>query len=167
MVNHMIGSNINFSVVDKRKATTPGATSDSFMGTTKTIFTANAGGTTTTLVGANAAPGTNDTNTIRRGEEFRLYDSTGKPKENTVFSVTNIAVGASTTVTFSPAAAVATVSTDTARLLSLDDFKDIDDLDTRLLTINGGTSYPQSRLDTMTVNDKIYALRAELDPTGL
>lgn len=37
-------------------------------------------------------------------------------------------------------------------------------LDARLLAISA-TSYSQSRLDTMTLNDKIYALRLNDDPT--
>jgi len=52
------------------------------------IFTANATGTTTTIVGANAAPGT-PTNVVRIGEEFKLFNvTTNTLKEETVFSST-------------------------------------------------------------------------------
>jgi hypothetical protein len=129
------------------------------------IFTANAAGTTTTIVGANATPSAN-TNVIRVGEKVVLKNAAGARKEEKVFTVTAVAVGASTTVTFSPAAAVATVSTDTLQLVAgLDYPEDNESLDRRLNTING-TTFTQARLDTMTQNDKIYALRVQDDPTS-
>lgn len=160
---NMTGSNIVVNYVDKRRSGLNGGSPDSFINTGKVIFTANASGTTTTLVGANSAPGTDDTNTVRRGEEFILCNSAGVPKDNVVRTITGIAVSTSTTVTFSPAAAAATATGDIAKIASLDDFKDEDDLDTRLLA-NG---YTQTQINTMNQNDKIWAIRQKLDPTGI
>jgi hypothetical protein len=168
MPRHMVGAGLDFAYVDKRKVAKPASAGDSFTHESgPTIFTANAGGSTTTLVGANAAPGTNDVNTVRRGEKFRLVNAAGVAKEETVFKITGIAVAGSTTVTFTPAAAVATVSTDAAKQVNSDNLSDENSLDTFLLTVNGGASYPQARLETMTQNDKIYAVRLHSDADGL
>lgn len=70
--------------------------------------TSNAGGTTTTLVCANAST------SLAIGDKFHLYTTADAPKEYTVFTVTNVVVAGSTTVTFTPAAAVATASTNRA-----------------------------------------------------
>lgn len=43
-------------------------------------------------------------------------------------------------------------------------YDSVADMDTRLLAISG-TTFPQTRLDQMTQNDKIYALRV-LDDAG-
>ena len=161
MAQHLVGSNAEFAVVDKRKAV-GGPLPNTRDNSGVAVFTANATGSTTTIVGANAAPATNDTNVIRRTDKFMLYTSAGVPKENTVFQVSSIAVAASTTVTFTPAAAAATASGDVARLVGLADFMDNQNLDARLNAINS-TSYTQARLDTMTQNDKIYAIRVEQD----
>ena len=164
---HMIGSHIESGFVDKRRAQgTNRSDVNSHMSLGPTVFTANAGGTTTTIVGANAAPGTNDTNVIRRGEKFRLFNSSGVLKEETVFEVTTIAVGASTTVTFSPAAAVSTASGDFAKLISVDPIMDEENLDSRLTALNP-TSYTTARLNQMTTNDKIFAIRVETDLGGI
>lgn len=70
--------------------------------------TANAGGTTTTLICANAA-----TN-LAIGDRFRLFTSDDVDKEDTIFTVTNVVVAGSTTVTFTPAASASTASTNRA-----------------------------------------------------
>ncbi len=67
--------------------------------------TANAAGTTTTLVGAAASV------TLQIGEKFRLFTSADVPKENTTFTVTNRTGAGTITITFTPAASVATAST--------------------------------------------------------
>lgn len=158
MATNMVNPNVIIGFTDKRRSAT--STSTTRIGTTRVTFTGNAPGTTTTLVGANATPGAgNDANVIRSIDRFRLYNSAGNPKEETVFNVTGIAVGASTTVTFNPPAAVATVSGDTARLVGLDDYSSMDSLDARLLS----AGYTQSQCDTMNVNDKVYALRLTFD----
>lgn len=128
------------------------------------IFTCNATGTTTTAVGANAAPGTADTNVVRRGESFRLFTAAGVAKEQTIFRITGVAVAGSTTITFSPAAAVAPVSTDILKRVGQDQMDDISDLDFRLNQFNS-TTYTQAILDVMTVNDKVLALR-NVDDAG-
>lgn len=122
-------------------------------------FTANAAGTTTTIVGADPAAGTG----MRIGDEFKLFTSAGVLKEETIFRVTGVAsaVG-TTTVTFTPAAAVATASGDVARLTRLFNYQDNDNLDRRLKAISA-TSYSDARLRQMTRNDKVYALRVEDD----
>lgn len=126
------------------------------------VFTANAGGTTTTIVGANATPATN-TNTIRTDEEFKLFNSTGVLKEETVFRVTTIAVAGSTTVTFTPAAAVATVSGDTIKLVGGSNTYSTGDMDRRLVTLG----FTAARVATMTENDKLYQIRTSDDPGSL
>lgn len=124
---------------------------------TLALFTCNGAGTTTTLVGAAAAL-TTSTNCPRIGEKFVLFNSAGVQKEPTVFTVT--AHNGTTTVTFTPAAAAATASGDVARLVSGNVFDDMDSLDA-FLVANG---YTQTRVDGMTMNDKIYAARLVLDP---
>ena len=117
-----------------------------------TIFTANAGGTTTTLVGA-AANLTTSLNCARINERFVLVDSTGKLKENTVFTVT--AHNGTTTITFTPAAATATASGDVAKQVSGSPFADNASLDQRLLA----AGFSQAYVDKLTQNDKVYAVR--------
>jgi hypothetical protein len=164
----MVGAGLDFAYVDKRKVAKPGSAGDGFTHESgPTIFTANATGTTATIVGANAVPNTNDVNTVRRGEKFRLCTAAGVAKEETVFRITNIAVAGSTTVTFTPAAAVAPVSTDICKMVNSDFLSDESSLDTLLLTVNGGASYTQARLDQMTQNDKVYAVRLHTDADGL
>lgn len=126
------------------------------------VFTANAGGTTTTIVGANATPSTN-TNTIRVDEEFKLFNSSGVLKEETVFRVTTIAVAGSTTVTFTPAAAVATVSGDNLKLVGISNQYSNGDKDRRLITLG----FSAAHVAKLTENDKDYQLRISDDPGSL
>jgi hypothetical protein len=160
MATHQIGSNIELGFVDKRR-TAPDSNTHVSRGVA--LFTANAGGTTTTLVGANAAPGTDDTNVIRRGERFRLFTAAGVLKQETVFTVSNIAVAASTTTTFTPAANGATASGDIARQVGVSDFTSQATMDARLLALN----YSQANIDKMTENDKVYAIRLADDPGSM
>lgn len=127
------------------------------------VFTANAGGSTTTIVGANAAPGT-PTNVVRIGEEFKLFNvTTGTLKEETVFRITAVAVAGSTTVTFTPAAAVATVSGDTMRLVGYSNQYSHGEKDRRLVELG----FTAARVATMTENDKDYQIRVSDDPGSL
>lgn len=126
------------------------------------IFTANAAGSTTTIVGA-AASLSAGTNCPRLGEKVMIFTSAGVPKHETVHTVT--AHNGTTTVTFSPAAAAATASGDTLRLVSSDPYTDNDSLDARLLAIGG--IYTQAYVDKMTQNDKVYAVRQSLDPNSV
>jgi hypothetical protein len=162
---HLQGSNVEMNFVDKRKALSAKAEPRTHVRIKSVaVFTANGAGSTTTIVGANAAPGTNDSNTIRRGDEFVLYNTGGVLKEETVFTVTNIAVAGSTTVTFSPAAAGATASGDFARFVGTADYKDEADLDARLTTLGG---WYANGVNVMNQNDKIFALRTTDDPEGI
>lgn len=126
-------------------------------------FVANAAGTTTTIVGANAAPGTSDANVVRRGEKVKLFNSSGVLKEEKVFEITTIAVGASTTVTFTPAAAVATASGDILRRVGTSRLDSMDDIDDRLLALG----FSQANVDRMTLNDKLFQIRVSDDPGSL
>jgi hypothetical protein len=165
MATHLTSPPPRGFVDPRRTATGSPADANSHTAYGPVVFTANASGTTTTIVGANATPSAN-TNVIRVGEKVVLKNAAGARKEEKVFTVTAVAVAASTTVTFSPAAAVATASTDTLQLVAGLDFpEDNESLDRRLNTING-TTYTQARLDTMTQNDKVYALRVQDDPTS-
>lgn len=163
----MIGSGVVINYVDKRKSTSASAFPNCRVNSgNKQLFVANAVGTNNTIVGANAAPANNDNNNVRRSDEFMIYNSAGQPKELTTFMPSAIAVAASTTITFTPNAQAATAVGDFLVGVGLNDYEDPMDMDTRLNQINS-TSYPQSRLDTMTENDKIYALRVETDPFGM
>lgn len=126
---------------------------DFVAGGADTIFTATGAGTTTTLVGT-AASLTTSLNCARIGERFVLVDSTGALKENTVFTVT--AHNGTTTITFTPAAAVATANGNKAVLVG-GAYADNGSLDAKLLAIGG--VYTQAYIDKMTQNDKVYAVR--------
>lgn len=127
------------------------------------VFTANATGTTTTIVGANAAPNTG-TNVVRLNDEFKLFNvTTGTLKQETVFRVTAIAVAGSTTVTFTPAALVAPISGDTMKLVGSGGIVSTRDMDTRLVALG----FTAARVATMTENDKMMQIRALDDPGSL
>ena len=126
------------------------------------MFTANAGGTTTTIVGANATPSTN-VNCLRLGEEFKLFTAAGVLKQETVFRVTAVAVGGSTTITFTPAAAVATISTDTCRLVGVSNQYSNAEVDRRLVELG----FSAARIATLTENDKVLQLRTSDDSGSL
>lgn len=126
------------------------------------LATANAGGTTTTFVCANAAPGAG-TNVVRNGDEFKLFTAAGVLKEETVFTVVSQVVAGSTTITFSPAAAVVTASTDTMRRVSWDNQASSADMDRRLVAIGFSAAY----VAKLTENDKTYQLRTSDDPGSI
>lgn len=153
MVTHLL-TPPEMGFIDKFRSGALKDADDFVAGAGNTIFTANAGGTTTTLVGA-AASLTTSVNAARLGERFILVDSTGKIKEPTVFTVT--VHNGTTTITFTPAAAAATASGDKAVLVSGDPYTDNGSLDAKLLAIGG--VYTQKYIDSMTQNDKVYAIR--------
>lgn len=158
---HQIGNAPSPGYVDKRRRYKDEF--ESRITTGPVMFTANATGTTTTIVGANAAPATS-TNVIRIGDEFKLFNvTTGTLKEETVFRVTGIAVAGSTTVTYTPASAVAPVSGDTARLVNSDDLASTGNKDRRLVVLG----FTAARVQTMTENDKDYQLRVSDDPGSI
>lgn len=126
------------------------------------MFTANATGTTTTIVGANATPSTN-TNNLRIGDEFKLFTAAGALKQETTFTVTAVAVAGSTTITFTPAAATAPVSTDTCRLVGLEHHQSNGSKDRRL----GALGFSATTISRMTENDKDYQLRTSDDPASI
>lgn len=164
---NLLGPAIDLGFVDKRKAAGGKAQADGFthVQSRYVLATANAGGTTTTLVCANATPGTETatTNVVRIGDNFRLFTAAGVPKEETVFTVTAVAVAASTTITFTPAAAANTASTDVARLVGMDGIEDNESLDSALTKLSS-TTYTAAVLRQMNQNDKIFALRHLTDP---
>lgn len=164
VVKHMVGPNVVTNFVDKRRAFSASA-DDKNHNLSKSVaaFTANGAGTTTTIVGANAAPGTNDNNILRRGDKVQLFTGAGAKKEETVFTITNLAVAGSTTATFSPAAAVATASGDVARVVGLGDLEDNADLMARLVTLG----YTDSQINCMTPNDMVFAIRQADNPDGI
>lgn len=126
-------------------------------------FTANATGTTTTIIGANAAPGTG-TNVMRLDDEFKLFNvTTNTLKEETVFRVTAIAVAGSTTVTYTPASAVAPISGDTVKLVGVQNLTGYGEKDRRLVALGVAAA----RVAIMTENDKDYNLRVLDDPGSL
>ncbi len=158
-MTHQIGSSVSPSYVDKRRSR-----SDDFetrIVTGPVVYTANAGGTTTTLVGAAAALNTG-TNVMRLDDEFKLFTSGGVLKEETVFRVTAVAAGG-TTVTFTPAAKVATVSGDTAKLVGNQNLTSTGEKDRRLVAIG----FTTAQVAKMTENDKDYQLRVSDDPDSI
>lgn len=177
MPQNMVSPSLDVGYIDKRRTQYTGGSNPNTTRVGITIFTCNATGTTTTAVGANAAPGTADTNVVRRGESFKLFTAAGVAKEETIFRITGVAVAGSTTVTYTPASAVAPVSTDVLRRIGQDQFDDIADLDYALNAFSG-TTYPLTTpgtgspttgnpVDLMTANDKIYAQRINQDPGSL
>lgn len=164
MAQHML-TPPDQSFTDKRRS--PGSVADeNTRRVGKTFFTTNAAGTTTTAVGADATIGTG-VNVVRLGDKFKLFNSSGTLKEEKVFEITGVSSATgTTTVTFTPAAAVATASGDTLRFVGVDDYKDNESLDERLNAIDS-TLYSQANLDKMTQNDKVYAIRLNDDPGSL
>lgn len=160
-MTHQLGTSSVPGYVDKRRTYRDDFETRVVAG--PVVFTANGAGTTTTIVGANAAPGTN-TNVVRIGDEFKLFNVTsGTLKEETVFRITGVAVAGSTTVTFSPAAAVATVSGDTMKLVGFSNLHSNGEKDRRLVELG----FTAARISTMSENDKAYQLRVSDDPGSL
>jgi hypothetical protein len=151
--------------VDKRRAGLLAQTNGFTKNVERSIagFTCNATGTTTTAIGANAAPGTNDNNVARRGESFQIFNAAGAKKEETTFTVTAIAVAGSTTLTFTPAAATAPVSTDVLRWAGMADYEDIESMTSRLSAL--GRS--DADINQMSINDMVYALRVADNADGV
>jgi hypothetical protein len=159
-MGHQISSVTHPGYVDKRRNGRQDF--DTRIVTGPVVYTANAGGTTTTIVGAAAALNTG-TNVMRLDDEFKLFNvTTGTLKEETVFRVTAVAAGG-TTVTFTPAAAVATVSGDTAKLVGTANLSSNREKDTRLIAIG----FPALYVSKLTENDKDFQLRVSDDPGSL
>lgn len=129
------------------------------------VFTANAGGTTTTIVGVNADPATGNigTNVVRKGDEFKLFTAAGVLKQETVFRVTAVAVAGSTTVTYTPASTVATASGDNFRLVGVQNQYGNAEVDRRLVELG----FTAARIATLTENDKAMQIRISDDPGSL
>jgi hypothetical protein len=159
-MTHQVGSAPAPGYVDKRRGYRDDF--ESRITTGPVVFTANATGTTTTIVGANATVATN-TNTVRVGEVFKLFTAAGVLKQETVFRITGIAVAGSTTVTFTPAANTAPVSTDTIKLLDSDALASTGSKDRRLIALG----FTAARVATLTENDKDYQLRISDDPGSI
>lgn len=164
---NLLGPALNVNFVDKRKSGGGKAGADGFSHVQSRFIlaTANGAGTTTTLVCANATPGTETatSNVVRIGDNFRLFTAAGVLKEETVFTVTAVAVAGSTTITFTPAAAGATASTDIARMVGMDGVEDNESIDATLTKLQSAT-YTAAVLRSMTQNDKVFALRHLTDP---
>jgi hypothetical protein len=158
-MTHQLGNDTGVpGYVDKRRSFKDDF--ESRIVTGPAVFTANAGGTTTTIVGANAAyPAA--TNIMRIGDEFKLFTTAGVLKQETVFRVTGIAVAASTTVTFTPAASANTASGDNARLVSSE--WSAGEKDRKLTTLG----FTAARIATLTENDKDYQIRTSYDPGSI
>lgn len=163
---NLLGPALNVGFVDKRKSGGGKAAADGFSHVQSRFVLATAtGGTTTTIVCANATPGTETatTNVVRIGDNFRLFTAAGVLKEETVFTVTAVAVAGSTTVTFTPAAAAVVANTDVARMVGMDGVEDNESIDATLTKLQGAT-YTAAVLRAMNQNDKVFALRHLTDP---
>jgi hypothetical protein len=157
MPTHQLGDAQN-GYVDKRRGYKDEFESRNLAG--PVYFTANATGTTTTMVGANATPSTN-TNNARLDDEVQIFTAAGVLKHPTVFRITAIAVAGSTTLTFTPAAPTAPVSTDFMREVGLG--YSTGEKDRRLVALG----FSAARVATMTENDKDYQIRTLDDPGSL
>src|ERR1044072_6602326 len=127
------------------------------------LFTCNATGSTTTAVGANATSGATTPNTVRVGEEFKLFTSANVIKVEKVFRITNVAVAGSSTITFTPAAATAPVSGDKLMPVGFNNNYSNAEMDRRLVELG----FTAARVATMTENDKLMQIRALDDPGSL
>lgn len=157
---NQIANFVNPGYIDKRRAMTTAAQSDSKSTLGTALHTATGAGTTTTLVGA-AGVLTTSVGIFRLGEKFRLFNSAGNLKEEKVFTVTgNNGTG---TMTFTPPAAVATASGDVARTVSDLNYQDEANMDTRLLALG----YTASQISVMNQNDKVFAIRYRDDPGSI
>jgi hypothetical protein len=167
MPQHQIQPMLSPNFVDRQRSAGTNLPNSSNSETGQTVFTANAGGSTTTILGADATLATG-VNVVRSGRRYRLYNSSGALKENTIFTVSGASSSAgTTTVTFGPAAGANTASGDILKEESgAIDYGSISALDARLTALAAST-YPQRVLDSMTVNDKIYALRVLVDPLSI
>lgn len=164
MAETMTDAIVNLGFVDKRRARFSGGDDETFITLPATLVTCNGAGTTTTLVCAASVPNTG-LNVARVGERFRLFTAAGVEKDAKVFTIT--AIGATgTPVTFTPAAAVATASTDVAKLVIGSVYADNASLDAALTALSA-TTYTAQRLRLMTQNDKIFALRTDTDRDGI
>lgn len=157
-MTHQIGVSAPVGYIDKRRSYRNDLESHVVGG--PTLFTANATGTTTTIVGANGfISGGVNTNIVRIGEEFKLYTTAGVLKEETIFRITDVATAASTTITFTPAAAVAPVSTDFMRLVGPSYSYSNGEKDRRLVQLGFTAAY----VAKLTENDKDYQIRISDD----
>ena len=156
-MTHQIGLATHPGYVDKRRSYR-----DDFetrVVNTAAQFTANAGGSTTTILGADATLATG-VNVMRIGDEFKLFNSSGVLKEETVFRVTNMSSSTgTTTVTFTPAAKANTASGDNARLTGLYNLESTGNKDRRLTALGFSSTY----IARLTENDKDYQLRVSDD----
>jgi hypothetical protein len=125
----------------------------------QTIFTANGAGTTTTLVGATAA---NGTNAVRPGERGIVYRAGVPLDDGKVVTISGVATGASDTVTFSPALAEATANGDVLKTVTPVAYVDNDSLDERLIALG----FTQAYVDSLSQNDKVYQIRLSDDAGG-
>ncbi len=161
-MTHQTTSAVTPGYVDKRRAYR-----DDFetrIATGPVAFTANAGGSTTTLVGANGSiTAPNNSNVVRIGEEGKIHTAAGAVKHEIVVRITNVVVAGSTTVTFTPAVPVATVSGDTLRLVDGDALASNGNKDRRLAELG----FSAARINVMTENDKDYQLRVSDDPSSI
>ena len=159
-MTHQLAGAISPDYVDKRRIYR-----DDFetrIVTGAAAFTANATGTTTTIVGANASPGTG-VNVARLDDEFKLFTAAGVLKEEKTFRVTGIAVAGSTTVTYTPASAVAPVSGDFYKLAGLQNQSSTGEMDRRLVALGFSALF----VSKLSENDKQYQLRTSDDPGSI
>jgi photosystem II stability/assembly factor-like uncharacterized protein len=126
-------------------------------------FTANAAGTTTTIVGADATLATG-INVIRVGDEGKIFNSAGAAKEEKIVRVTGAASSTgTTTVTFTPALLANTASGDNFRPVGSGNVYSNAEMDRRLVQLG----FTAARVATMTENDKMYQIRQLDDPSSI
>jgi hypothetical protein len=157
-VTHEIGTLAVPNYVDKRRSYKDDFESRVVSG--PVYFTANAGGTTTTLVGALSNAST-AVNVARIGDEFKIFTAANAVKHETIFRITAIAIAGSQTLTFTPAAPVATVSGDYIREVGLG--LSTGEKDRRLVDLGYSLGY----IAKLTENDKDYQLRTSDDPGSI
>lgn len=127
------------------------------------VFTANATGTFSSIVGADATLATG-ANVVRMGDECKLFNAAGAVRSETIVTITSVSSATgSTTVAFTPTLTVASASGDTLRLVGPMNMYSNAEMDRRLVQLG----FTAARVATMTENDKIYQIRQLDDPGSI
>ena len=159
MAQHMLTPPEVGEITDPRRNLSSSKVDSSSHMLGETVATANAAGSTTTLVCLTA--GADGVNAIRKGDRVAVIRAGVPLDSGKVVQVTAVAKAANDTITFTPALSVATANGDAMKTVNPTAYNDNDSLDARLIAIGG--IYTQKYVDSMTQNDKMYAIRLNDD----
>lgn len=159
MAQHMLTPPEVGEITDPRRNLSSSKVDSSSHMLGETVATANAAGSTTTLVCLTA--GADGANAVRKGDRVEVVRAGVPLDSGKVVQVTAVAKAANDTITFTPALSVATANGDVMKTVNPTAYNDNDSLDARLIAIGG--IYTQKYVDSMTQNDKMYAIRLNDD----